>query len=283
MMRAKYVLLTAALAMVAGCGWESGGSGDFSSWNESDTRDFSGTYVSANGGVLVTQYGDNSAGVAGQTSYSETVGVGSGNVFSYAGTLSRTPVVRSTLTISCGDYSFTDASGDGRLVGSAPNTIGRATNTSGTVVYETGHWTIRLNDPLDDFHSGVPIIANYEYMDDGMGAAGNSGRPIYHITVAQKGNLLTFTDSNGARYNGYITGISAMATTTNIGIVGGSNLSSAGTAQFEVQGQSANGRHVRIVGVMERTATVLVGGGLTMRASWIEDGGRTADIDGVAN
>jgi len=195
--------------------------------------------------------------------------------------------------------------------------VGSIAGTSGSINYTTGNWTVNLG--ALEFPVGVEISANFRYTEGGTTGSvepGSTGKPIFSLSVAQTGNILRFTDNNGAVYEGQISGISAPtgggATAAGEGghidpqgaspaVTTPSTQTGTAIGQFEVQGQSSSGTHVKITGTLSldfttstRTITTPgVRGNTTdstsvqsnnrmLKATWIEDGGQTGDIVGSA-
>ena len=194
--------------------------------------------------------------------------------FVSAGLLSSTPVLPGSLTIAIGSsYSVRD-NGNGGLTGSG---------LQGTIDYITGAWTI------DFFGNTVPqntdIIASYNTTVAGTDIEdkpGTTGKTIYSFVVAQEGENLAITDNNGAVYRGGMGSVrstsGAAQTTPTVGDVI--------VAQFTATGVSAAGMTVTIAGNFQG----VVAGGTSgfsledrqMLGTWIEDGGKTGDVKGVA-
>ena len=279
---ARYLILMLAIVLIGGCEWESvddAGSWDSSYW----WVHFAGLYRALTGGVLVSGYtstpGSNpseaaatdepiSSGVVGQTTYD--------------GTVANYPVVIGSLSIVAGGFEFSD-NGDGTLTGNA--------GTSGTIVYDTGAWFIDLL--ANDLPDGESITASYEYTvggTEGTDNPGNTGAAINTMLVEQQGNLLTFTDNNGARYTGRM----GIVSTTSGDMTGGAILpegedSIQVVATFEVNGTSSAGVDVQIVGTFEGSYTPPDGtvgqtagyiSGRILQGTWIEATGVTGDIVG---
>lgn len=88
----------------------------------------------------------------GATSVSgESLGTGDGSTTTFSGTLSNTPVVRQTLTITAGSVTATD-DGSGSLSGTGVS--------SGSINYDTGAWSITYDTAPAD---GTSITADYDY------------------------------------------------------------------------------------------------------------------------
>lgn len=225
----------AAIGLVAGCEWES--SGDGNSWSDSyNWVNFSGTYRSASGGILVSAYTQTSGTTttttttsSGETTTktnststvksgaSESGGTLAAKSTSASGSTKHTPVVPGSMTIQVGDDISLADDGNGALKGSGG---------SGTVSYTAGTWTFTLADTQWSALSRK-ITVSYSYTttsssDDGKQdtstdngsktttttttqpttKAGSSGKAIYSFVVAQQGQNLTITDNNGAQYTG---------------------------------------------------------------------------------
>ena len=231
----------AAIGLTAGCEWETSGKGN--SWSDSyNWANFSGTYRSASGGILVSAYTKTSTTSTTTTTTSEGGSNTSTNTtiktvtktesggtlpaksLSASGTLSQTPIKPGSVTIKIGsDISLAD-NGAGALSGSGG---------TGTVSYDAGTWTFTLADVQWSALSRK-ITVSYAYTitskgkstssgdsgsdskekssttttttttnDEGKNA-GSSGRAIYSFVVVQQGQNLTITDNNGATYTGRI-------------------------------------------------------------------------------
>lgn len=314
MKHVQYVLLAAAsLALMAGCGWEGNNGDEFSAWNDSyNWVNFSGMYRDSGNGVLVAGHENVPPTPATETAKTTNIGVGISGLHVYSGTLPSTPIVPGSVTIDCQGFHFSD-NGSGVLTGSIAG-------TSGSVNYTTGSWSLNLGGL--EFTQNAAITANWRASEGGTSGQvvpGSTGAPpVYSFSVAQTGNLLTFTDSNGKVYQGYISGISSPTSGGNPPSTAagqGQNIQPNGTvtaeapsvqsgsaiAQFEVEGTSISGAHVKITGVLSLdfviSTTVVTTPGFfgntsqststeshnrTMRATWIEDNGQTGDILGTA-
>jgi hypothetical protein len=267
-----------AVAVLMGCEWTSGGGVD--SWSDAfNWVNFSGVYRGIGGGVLVTDY-STTPGTSGTTNgASEVVGVGNGDT-TYIGSLGHESVVPGSLTITAGSFVLKD-NGSGVLSGS-----GR----TGGISYGTGSWSIDLKGaPLA---SGEKIIATYQYVIAGTSGSGSAGSgasriTIYSFTVQQQGQNITIVDNNGSTYEGDF---------SNIRSTGGSDQDnqttpSAGDSvigSFKASGVSAAGFNVEIVGTFQGVVGVGTGnsfylGNRQIFGTWIEDGGRTGDINGESS
>ena len=270
------------MAFVTGCEWESSGSD--STWDDSMSwANFSGTYRDADGGALATTFGTSTiSGGATQEQRSvtgEILATGDFSLAAYSGTADNTPMVEGSLVINGGALTWTD-NGDGTLSGSA--------GVDGTISYATGAWTIDLKS--NRIADNEPITAAYRYSFNTGGGVnepdqGNTGDPIYILTVTQTGNKLVFTDNTGATYSGSIHSLSA----PNGDSTGGT--SGAIQGNFEVKGTSSSGAQVTITGSLSGTYTAATDGGTTttsaditglkMEATWIEANGASGDIRAV--
>lgn len=240
-------LLFFVLCVFVGCEWEK--FTDDEIWFDRFAwANFTGIYRGPNGGLLVTDYSvppiriTTTPGDPGQTNQitGELVAYGNGSNTVFSGNLDGNPVVPGTLSISTAGYVFSDAAGDGTLVGTA--------GTSGEIVYDTGAWAL-------DFAGGAPgngvaIVASYQYTITGTTGTtitnkqGNSGPAIYVFYVTQLGEELTFTDNAGAVYKGYI-----ITVQTSTGITDPTAANGLVWAQFVVYGTGSRS-NVRIEGLL---------------------------------
>lgn len=301
-----FILAIILGAVFVGCEWETTGGGD--SWDDSYSWvNFSGIYRSSSGGYLVSEY-TAAATTTNGTSDSEII------VTNEVG--GTAPMLQTVLTGSFDNHpgivpgsitmifsgvdsagTFKD-NGGGGLSGTY-NVVGVADpiSATGTIDYDTGVWTLDLVAP--GFLEDMTITLNYKYTPEDTAAtsagaeSGATGAAIYSLSVEQTGNVLVFTDSNGAKYSGSISTVS-----TTGGDVEGESLGDvqpgsevaavAVIAQFQVTGTSAGGVGVTITGSFSgsysagdaTTSSSL--GNRTMEAIWIEATGQTADIQGKA-
>lgn len=275
---------------LAGCEWTGGGGSDGGSWSgRYNFVNFSGSYRGANGGgYIVTEYSTASAGGGGGTISGEEVGVGDGTSTAYAGGLQHFPVTPGSVVISLPGYTFTD-NGSGVLVGSVPG-------TSGTIAYPSGGWSIDLGAGF--ILAGEKIRATYSY--DSSSSGGSSTPPgstvaLYVFNVQQEGNKLRITDNNGCVYEG---SFGSIRTTSGVDQDTANRTFSNGDqiiGQFEASGRSAANVQVQMTGNFQATVsgsqTTTSGGVSTTTATltsrrilgtWIEEGGKTGDINGTA-
>lgn len=296
------IACAAAAAYLTGCEWTGGGGVEqFNS--KYNFVNFGGVYRGAGGGLLITDY-TKSAGtsvgnpdVTGTTTNSvngELIATGNGSSTAFAGSLRRRSVVESTLTISAPPaYVFQDADGDGNL-----NAVQPAGSTAfGTINYETGAWSIDFRGAALDV--GARITASYRYTSsnsgsgstdgDGTGgstASGVSGAAIHSFTVEHYGNNLKILDNNGKLYEGQLGDIRSaggfnQASTNGVVLAGDEFI-----ANFNASGVSAANKKVKLIGtfnavVQSASGLIFVLGDRTMQGTWVEENGRTGDINGT--
>jgi hypothetical protein len=268
------VALVLALGM-SGCEWSSGGG---SSWNSAyNWVNFSGVYRGSNGGVLITDYSTSPASPESTKNASEQVATGNGvGTTVYSGSLDNTPVVAGSVTITGGGYVFND-NGDGSLSGNG--------GASGSIEYGTGAWSIDLNGGT--INNGADIDATYQYTVGGTEAtveAGTSGIRIYAFTVFHEGETLRLTDNYGREYSGGFgsirsTGGSEATPTEEPTPAAGEEV----IAQFTAEGVSPAGYNIRMVGTFQGTYNAGALQSRSLNGTWIEDGGKTGDINGSAS
>ncbi len=280
----------AAIALVAGCEWQSGGSAEHFS-DRYNWVNFSGVYRGVNGGLLVTDYTAlPGASDITNTTARQLVATGDGVTAIFTGVAGRGNIVPGTFVVEAGDMYWLD-NGSGTLVASGLGAI------NGRIVYDTGAWMVRGVVP-----AGVKVVIRYASTTDATQTgtnrpgSGASGIRIYSFSLTQEGNRITIVDNNGSVYTGEFGSI-----TTNTGANRTTALNEQTTilsgdaviAQFNVKGVSAAGKNVRITGVLQGTAVVNVDqitgvSTLTlsdrrMTGTWIEEKGRTGDINGAAD
>ena len=218
---------------------------------------------------------------------------GGGSSSTYSGTLSHAPLDNS-VTITVGDYVFTDTGADqltcniadgsaanvNHLTGAwaitlvAPPAMGTPIiaayryvestggSASGTINYAGGTWTLSFSDGLS---AGSEILADYMYVT-GL-QQGNHGNGIFSLTVTPMGSNLKITDNNGSVYTGTM-GVNSTENSTE--------------AQFSVYGIS-QGYKVTIVGTLAVSATT-AGGTVSrgLHGTYIEENGYSADVRAYA-
>ena len=291
-------VLTVAVAMMGSEFTGSGGDNSFTSRGFGWVN-FSGVYRAGRGGPLVTDFtaGESSGGTLGGTNFvnvsNEVVGEGNGVKTTFAGVLTRKPLVVGTLRITAGGVELVDQ-GDGTLVGF---------NSTGTIEYGNGAWSIDLNGgPLGN---GEQLVAKYAYVvvvdgvpgSGGGGGQGSSGKAIVTLTVFQTGNKLEITDNNGAKYRGQIGDVrttSGISSETDLERPESEDtlqpsIGDSAIAEFTAEGISAAGVNVMMTGtfqgVVSRGSTstsALFFSNRVMLGVWVEPK-ITGDINGQAS
>ena len=252
----SWLALSLCLCVLNGCEWTAGSG--VSSWDSSgDWVDFSGSYKAADGGMLVRPFNTNAASPSTTTNTisSEYLATGDGSKTAFEGQIAHTPVRGSLTIFTIGGYRFTDsASVTADTVSLA---VTPADGSAGVFNYSTRAWALTFPAPLA---SGTQILGTYQYTVAAP-IQGNHGNAIYSFMVYQLGNKLQMTDSNGAEYNGTM-GANTSGTNTAPSVV-----------QFSATGVS-QGYNVTLVGVFQ---------GSSMTATFIEEGGYEASVNGVKN
>lgn len=314
--QALVVLLGVGVAGVTGCEWGGGGQGSSGSWNDRyNFVNFSG-YYRASGGYLVSSYSTTSATTSTETSSGyvlytgENGGTTGNNRVSFSGKTAHAGVKPGSVTIVFGGVSGSARDdGEGGMEGSfVIGGTGGATNaavTGGSFEYDTGVWTLQVASP--GMPVGQTITLNYSAAggstdDSTSGTSGASGVEIYAFTVQQTGNSIKIIDNNGSVYEG---GMGDVRTTLGTPLVKeeqGNDFPAFSDgdqimASFEASGKSAANVGVHIVGTLQGCANVVNGssdannGTVTlsvylserrMFGTWIEDGGKTGEINGQA-
>ena len=273
----------AALSIAfVGCEWQ--GQGDTGGWEDSyNWVNFNGVYRGENASAIVRKFSGEqvttSTGQQIEFEHDVQIGAGSGVPSTeYDGAFAPfVPVFPGSVTIVAGGFQLNDV-GSNTLSGSG---------ASGTINYDTGKWTIDLGAAI--LGSGVPIVGSWAYIVGGSGGTGGSGgeNTIKTLNVQQEGNLLTFIDSEGNRYNGKMGTVSTTSgnlLAVQTGVI---------VAQFSVTG-ARNGNHVEITGIFQgtlgSTGTSGTGGAAAgnnvlfdrqIQATWLE-GDLTGDVVGFA-
>jgi len=277
-------LVVTGVILLMGCegDWSAGGGVD--GWSERyNWVTFNGVYKGINGGVLVTDYTSSVIpGAPGKTNAvtDEVVAIADGSKTKYSGVFSHDTVVPGSVQITVSGFMTLTDDGSGHLSGGGAD---------GSVTYGTGAWSIDLKGLNPD--SGTQILGSYQYSISGSSAAssssaGSSGVTIYSFTVFQQGQRLEFTDNNGSKYTGEFGSIRSTSAVSQDDVgtpVTGDSVIGA----FQVQGTSASGFWVTIEGTLQG----VVGSGegtfmlsnRQMFGTWIEDGGRTGDVNGEAS
>lgn len=264
------------MVLLSGCEWTGGGGVDY--WDSSgDWVDFSGSYKAADGRYLVTRFG---TGLDTVTStnivFSEHIGTADGNSTVFGGNLAHPPIAGSVnIEVGAvGGYVFWDETGGS---GTANLQVSPADGSSGTVNYDTGAWSLSFPAPLA---RGVMMMASYIYRHTStVSEQGNTGEPIYSFVLYQTGNRIQLIDSNGATYEGQMGSVRTSGGRPPE--PGATPTSGPVEAQFSAYGVS-QGYNVTIVGVLQGQLQGAALMNRTMRATYIEEGGREADISAVA-
>lgn len=266
-----------AAGLMAGCEWSTSSEHN-SSWNDSyNWVNFSGTYRSAAGGMLVTDYTSTPSTPGSTNTYTTTESAGSlgtGNIQA-TGKASKHPIVPKSFTVSIGSDVALSDNGEGVLSDGG--------GSSGTVSYEGGQWTIKLADTQAKMYNrNITISYAYQVGNSGSSSgakSGSSGKAIYSFVVAQQGEKLTITDNNGAAYKGHISNLRSTS-----GVASTNSMPRDGdviVASFSTSGTSAAGKQVTITGTFQGSVAASVFTGRTMQGTWIEAGGKTGDINGT--
>lgn len=282
--------LTACLLLQSGCEWTAGGgSGGGQTWNDRENYvDFSGSYKASDGGVLVRKPGASSSSstntiTATNTVSGELLATGDGTTTAFSARLAHPPPLRGTLTIVVGGYRFADPGT--ASAGTVALTVTPADGSAGTMNFDTGFWALSFPSPIA---SGTQILGSYQYISTTnvvTSTQGNHGDPIYLFILYQQGNTIQIVDDCGSKYEGYI---------GNVRTTGGypidlnpSQQNPAPTtgpivAQLYVTGYS-QGYNVQITGVLQGTLTAASTlANRTMQATFVEEGGYDADVNGAA-
>ena len=305
----RNALVTVLAVGLVGCEW--GGGNSDNSWNDSnDIANFNGTYT-ANGGYLVSDYtsssGSTTSTTAGQLNVSDE-SKGTIPATSFAGQCNLTPVKTGSfhLNINGGaDGQFTD-NGSGTLSGSFNIGGGVMQSASGTLNYDNGSYGVNLG-VLGSAVVGKAVTITYTVLTSAGGTTtttssstpGTSGKSIYSFNVQQEGNKIKIIDNNGAVYSGSLGNIRTTgnldANSQNAAFVNGDQV----VASFSASGKSASGMYVNLTGTFQgtvqgvSTVSTTSGGTVTRKTSmaladrqilgtWIEDGGKTGNISGIA-
>lgn len=152
----------AAAALLTGCEWST--SSDYNeSWNDSyNWVNFSGTYRSSSGGMLVTDYTTMSAGGTNNYNISESGGTMASGQTTASGTTRHAPIVPGSFSVVVGEVTLSD-NGGGVLSGNGG---------SGTVSYAGGTWSIKLDSGSSSKTESATESAGY--LDAGNVAMGGS-------------------------------------------------------------------------------------------------------------
>lgn len=275
----KLVLTLLFSVALTGCEWSSGGDSAWSSTPE--WINFSGVYRGAGGGVLVTDY-TATPGTPGSIENVTNIRLGSTDGSgAFSGVFPNRELVPGSVTISSDEFFLSD-DGDGELLG---------VNATGTVEYGTGAWSVNINTPAPPA-AGARIGASYQFgvqgaTGSGAAGSGSSGITIFTFTVHQQGNLIEITDNNGSVYTGRLGDVSTTGANRGDRLDEDGNVEfdagATAVAQFSVEGHSAAGIKVRIVGTLQGVSDGRNFDERIMVGTWIEEGGRTGDVNGYAS
>jgi hypothetical protein len=308
----KHLIRIALVAMMgfalAGCEWSGGGEGEGGgSWSSRyNFVNFSGNYRGAGGGgFLVSEY--TGAAITTDTSSSNTSvesvsgenGGSTGlNKTLFTGQTAKRPVKPNTFSLVIGSVDGAASDNGAGVLSGTFKYAGTNWSGTGTIQYETGAWRLQL--PLPGLTVDRPILLTYNYTIGGSSSsggsssasAGSSGVSIYAFNVEQEGNKLRIVDNNGSVYEGRF---------GNIRTTGGADQDSQSPtfnngdqviATFEAGGKSKAGIGVKMTGSFQATisgvsssssgSTTMTLSGRTILGTWIEDGGKTGDINGQA-
>lgn len=287
------VAIAVAAACFTGCEWTGGGGVDQYNGRYNFVN-FGGVYRGIGGGLLITDYTDSAGSSVGDSASGgvngEVVATGNGSSTAFAGTLKKHPLVAGSVTIAAPPaYTFKDV--NGTLVAVSPS----GSSAFGSINYQTGAWTLDFRGAALD--SGAKIVATYQFSEsassntagNGTGtsssASGVSGAKIHSFTIEQYGNVLRIVDNNGKLYEGQLGDIRSAGgvgqTSTNVTVLAGDEF----IANFNASGVSAANKKVKMVGtfnarVQSASGVTFVLDDRTMQGTWIEEGGRTGDING---
>lgn len=301
----KYLVRNALVTVLGiglvGCEWSGGGSGG-GSWNSRyNFVNFSGSYRGANG-FLVSSFTTSSGGTTVKTSggFIPPVQVVNGNFSgnSISFTTDFVPIKPGSLTVAFADGtkgSVTD-NGSGGISGSYLNAIPGNHPANGTVVYENGQVSIFFPDALGLQNAKISVKYTVDAGSSTTTTTGGNtpGGSVEIVTfnVQQEGNKLRMIDNNGSVYEGNFGSIRSSSgvdqDTANPSFNNGDQI----IGQFEASGTSAAGVNVKMVGSFQTvvsgvqssgTTTSMTLGDRRITGTWIEDGGKTGDINGIAD
>jgi len=298
---AASAMAVALVLPLAGCDWTSNTDGGFSS--RYNFLNFSGVYRGVNGGLLVTDYsseittpdGEGSVGATNNVG-SEVIAKGNGVSTAFAGFLDQNNIIEGSLTITTVGYTFTDANSDDNLEGSF--------GAFGTINYDTGQWSLNFDGFV--LANGANITASYKYFIEpesttpskgtgsgplGNATSGTTGAKIFAFTVEHFGNRITIIDNNGKEYSGSFGDIRTTSGVNQDNFGSDAQTISAGDSfigTYSVEGISAAGKKVTMVGTFQGIIQSAIEGRATlddrlMLGTWIEENGRTGNINGESS
>ena len=279
------------LALVTGCEWQAGGPNINTSQGEVQ---FSGLYSPAVAGMWLvsnySNYGTNSPSTSTNTTTMNLGTTVAGQV-SYGGSLGAS-IVAGSLTITIDTLPGITDNGTGGLTGTGIS--------GGSINYQTGVFTFTLTAaPL----AGLNMIATYQTATAASGITAEPGGSsvIDTFNVEQAGTSLRITDNNGSVYTGSLGAYVTLGTVnSNVSVNGVANTGGQTvSAQFEASGVSSAGMNVQMTGNFQAqnqqsvtiasdpysTTNIVViqnSWTRTIRGTWLEEGGRTGNINGQA-
>ena len=158
---------------------------------------------------------------------------------------------------------------------------------SGAISYSTGAWTITLPGiPLAD---GVRIYASYRYTQNTSASdvSGNTGDPIYTMTILQTGERLRIIDSNGNEFEGRLYDVNTTAgdvtqmPVTDVTSDSAGGLEGEVVASFYAEGP-AFGQWVTMDGTFGGVLGASALFARQMNGTWRESGGKAGVFFGTA-
>lgn len=280
------------LALTSGCenGWSFGGSSQ--NWNSSQGWvDFSGRYQpSIAGRWLVSDYSSSSSATS---SVHEVLFTSNPGQTFYSGAVNVNGAVGSTIVGFVGDVGTFNVSAAGVV------SAGTIAGVSGNIALSTGAFGITI--PVTQ---STNVVFSITYAKSGSSLPGGTppegGIAISAFDVTQEGNTLRIIDNNGSIYEGNLGAYTTLGSTptgdTTNGIAGHGGQTA--TVQYEVNGVSAAGMNVQMVGnllAQVSQSVSIIGGAATnivviqqtwnrfIRGTWLEQGGKSGNIDGQAD
>ena len=184
----------AAAALMTGCEWSSSSEHN-ETWNDSyNWVNFSGTYRSAAGGILVTDYTTTPSTPGATNNYNATESGGwlESGVSTRSGTTKNKPIIPGSFSAVIGDVTLAD-DGNGTLGGDGG---------SGTVSYAGGTWSIKVDrgsssETVSTSESGGYLDANQTARS---GMLGNT--PIVPKSVTITVGDITMSDDGEGNLTG---------------------------------------------------------------------------------
>ncbi len=192
--------------------------------------------------------------------------------FASSGRVSRTPVVRGSLTLSVGETFVLRDNGDGGLAGSG---------VTGTIDYDTGAWSIDYGTSVVPPNTAITA----SYRTQGGTGKGGSGSSVHTFNVVQEGEQLSITDNNGAVYSGNLGSVRGTGGFSGDGVP---PIGETIIAQFRATGVSSGGMEVEIAGNFQGVVGDAGDGQFLLATrqimgTWVESGGVTGDVRGESS